>query len=168
MEKGFFYGSFTPPVSTSTVQQLFLRSLSSLVLTFRSSAPVLDVLKGHVKYSGGIFITVLSGNACGLISLSARGVKQSGLRRGESNVFGCQCVPFLNSFWLQEEYCIIFIKFVHTRVLFNVIIRKMPFFAACAFVVQCSSNAKLIPTVVNGWFSSKLFHLNWLSSEVSK
>jgi hypothetical protein len=56
----------------------------------------------------------------------------------------------------------------HVRGFFSVIIRKTSFFAVLAFAVECSSNAKLIPTVVNGWFPSRLFHLNWLLSEVSK
>lgn len=94
MEKGFFYGPFTSrPVPASTVQRLLLRS-PSLYPRSHFSAPPLhpscDVLKGHVKYSGGIFITVLSGNARGLISLSARGRRAKWI----ANVFGCQCARF--------------------------------------------------------------------------
>jgi len=90
MEKGFFYGSFTsPPIPASTVQQLFLRSLFSLVLTFRSSAPSLDVLKRYVKYFRGAF------SLPSFLELQVdkpflhKGVGQNGLKRRESNVFGC-------------------------------------------------------------------------------
>lgn len=60
---------------------------SFLSLSFSLSPPPftssLDVLKGHVKYSEGIFITVLSGNACGLISLSVRGRRAKWIAKRE-------------------------------------------------------------------------------------
>ena len=77
-----------------TVQQL--RLVSSLHFHLPFSAPSLDVLKGHVKYSGSIFITVLSGNTRGLISLSARG--QSGLPKREVEYIRLLVNPFFHSF----------------------------------------------------------------------
>lgn len=168
MEKGFFYSPFTsPPVPASSFS--FAPSLPSL---FTPSAPSLDVLKGHVKYSGGIFITVLSGNARGLISLFARGRRAKWIAKREIECIRLPvCLFLFHPFWLRQGYCIISIKFTHNtraRLFFSVIIRKTSFFAGLAFAAECSSNAKLIPTVVNGWFPSRLFHLNWLSCEVSK
>lgn len=84
----------------------------SLVLTFPSTlASSLDVLKGHVKYSEGIFITVLSGNACGLISLSVRGRRVKWIAKREIK---CIRLPvcFFTFFRLQREDYIIFIKFM--------------------------------------------------------
>jgi len=70
------------------------RSLSSFSLTVLRSIPWCI----NVKYSGSIFITVLSGNTRGLISLSARG--QSGLPKREVEYIRLLVNPFFHSFWL--------------------------------------------------------------------
>lgn len=84
--QGWKRDSFTAlfiSVPASTVQ-LFPSFLpSSFSLSPPSFASSLDILKGHVKYSEGIFITVLSGNACGLISLSIQGRKAKWIAKRE-------------------------------------------------------------------------------------
>lgn len=103
-----FYVASCSSIDCTAASPSFAPSLPSFSLFAPPFHPLCDVLKGHVKYSGGIFITVLSGNARRLISLSARGRRAKWI----ANVFGCQCTPpfFLA---LQKEYCIIFIKFTH-------------------------------------------------------
>jgi len=114
MEKGFFYDPFTccSGIDCTAAFPSF-PLLPLFFLTFRSSASSLDVLKGHVKYSGGIFITVLSGNARGLISSSARERKAKWIAQEGNRIYSVASVLFFYPFWLQKGYCIIFIKSTH-------------------------------------------------------
>lgn len=110
-------------------------------------APSLDVLKGHVKYSGGIFITVLSGNARRLISLSARERRAKWIAKRGVKCIRLPVCPFLTLFYFRRDIALFLLnsRITHIRALFSVIIRKMSFLAAWAFAIECSSNAKLIP-----------------------
>lgn len=100
----------------------YLRSAIDCITAFPSFLPPsfplfpppfasLDVLKGHVKYSEGIFITVLSGNACRLISLSVGGRRAKWIAKGEIKCIRLS-VCFFFFFRLQREDYIIFIKFI--------------------------------------------------------
>lgn len=147
--------------------------LPSFLLFPSTLASSLDVLKGHVKYSEGIFITVLSGNACGLISLSVRGRRAKWIAKREIK---CIRLPVCFFYLFQREDYIIFIKFMQrerTQILgfiqrYN---QKKYFFAAWTLFsrmpIKCKINLDSL-LCYQCWFSSNLFHLNWLLSEASK
>lgn len=94
---------------TTAFPSLLPPSFSLFPPPFASS---LDVLKGHVKYSEGIFITVLSGNACGLISLSVGGRRAKWIAKREIKCIRLPVCFFFIFFRLQREDNIIFIKFI--------------------------------------------------------
>lgn len=110
--KGFFYCLFTS-VSASTAA--FSSFLLPSFLLFPSTLASLDVLKGHVKYSEGIFITVLSGNACGLISLSVRGRRAKWIAKREIKCIRLPVCFFLPFFNFREKITLFLLNLCRKR-----------------------------------------------------
>lgn len=99
---------------TTAFPSLFPPSFSLFPPPFASS---LDVLKGHVKYSEGIFITVLSGNACGLISLSVGGRRAKWIAKREIKCIRLPVCFFLSFFGFREKITLFLLNLYRTQIL---------------------------------------------------
>jgi len=143
MEKGFFYDPFTccSGIDCTAAFPSF-PLLPLFFLTFRSSASSLDVLKGHVKYSGGIFITILSGNARGLISSSAQERKAKWIAQEGSRIYSIVNVLFFTLFDFRRDIALFLLN--RTTYARSFTIRKMSFFhgvdICCRMLIECKIN----------------------------